>query len=262
MSVGHAALLSMRAIASARRLMPSSIFRVMRNAAGSMTSIVSRERMPPGIHTRLREISRVPSDGRSAPARAPSSIPHPVAVSAQHQRTERLDRLDRKSSAAADGNFVADRKLLPLGQNAFGARRVEVSEQAIEPVIAVETAAPVAHLHQPRPDGRRRGVDRDAECRFIARQRHLCIAEHGACELVIGRSPRSAPSTQSIHACSERTVRTLRLCAKCSKNARTARRRCRRHAKDPAGAAENQRPLAARNNTRIAPDSRLARRVL
>ena len=59
MPVIHAALLSMRASVSARRLMPNNIFRVITNAAGWMTSIVSRERMVPAIHTRLREINRV-----------------------------------------------------------------------------------------------------------------------------------------------------------------------------------------------------------
>ena len=62
----------------------------------------------------------------------------------------------------------------------FGAGGVEVSEETIEPVVAVETSAPVAHLHEPRPDGCRRSVDGDAECGFVARQRHVSIAAHGA----------------------------------------------------------------------------------
>ena len=46
-SRGHAAFLSACAIASARRLMPSSIFRVMRNAAGSMNEHHEPRAKPP-----------------------------------------------------------------------------------------------------------------------------------------------------------------------------------------------------------------------
>jgi nucleotide-binding universal stress UspA family protein len=133
------------------------------------------------------------------------------------ERTKWLDRLHGKSSAAPDGDHVANRKLLPLGQNALSARGVEISEQTIELVIAVEAATPVAHLLQPWPDGRRRGFDRDAECRFVARQRHLHIAGHGAMNLGPCRSPGSAPPTQSIHIAADRTVRALNCCPKTSK---------------------------------------------
>src|ERR687897_973427 len=58
-SRGHAALLSTWAIASARRLMPSSIFRVITNAAGSINNIVNHERVDGGMNTRFRESNRV-----------------------------------------------------------------------------------------------------------------------------------------------------------------------------------------------------------
>jgi hypothetical protein len=57
---------------------------------------------------------------------------------------------------------------------------VEIAEEAIEPIIPLWTAAPVAKLDSPAGDVRRRGIVGGAECRFAARQRHLVIAEHGA----------------------------------------------------------------------------------
>ncbi len=148
-------------------------------------------------------IARNQTGFRRADCGVSAKLPAPldVAIAAGHdQRPVWLDRPHRKPALAPDWNFVSNRETLPLGQNAIGAGTIEISEKAIEPVVAVETAALVAHLHQPGPDVRRRGVDGDAECRFVARQRHLIIAKHGAVKFCFGGSPRSAPSTQSVHA--------------------------------------------------------------
>jgi hypothetical protein len=42
---------------------------------------------------------------------------------------------------------VTDREVLELGEDACGARAIEVAEEAIEPVVAVEPASLIPDLH-------------------------------------------------------------------------------------------------------------------
>ena len=86
-------------------------------------------------HAIARDEARAPDAGRNE-----GELPAPfdaLRVPCEYQGSERLDRLHWKSAGATDWNFIADGKLLPLRQYAFGARRVEITEKTIEPVIAV-----------------------------------------------------------------------------------------------------------------------------
>ncbi len=58
------------------------------------------------------------------------------------------------------GDPIANLQLLELGHDPLGAVDVE-TEEVLQSVVAVEAAAPLAHLDEPRPDGGGRGVDCD-----------------------------------------------------------------------------------------------------
>jgi hypothetical protein len=53
----------------------------------------------------------------------------------------------RPAWASPERNVVANREVLKLRENAPGARTIEVAEEAIEPVVAVQPAAALPQLH-------------------------------------------------------------------------------------------------------------------
>src|SRR5689334_10412357 len=100
-----------------------------------------------------------------------------------------LGGLHRKAQAAAQRNHVASLELLTFGQDTIGAWAIQIAEPTIEPVVAVETAAAIPHLHQPWPDTFRWRLDRDRKVRFICRRSHQGIATHHTSPLRKGASP-------------------------------------------------------------------------
>ena len=124
------------ASASARRLRPSSMRRVMRNAAGSITRMNSQDPRVRGTRTRLRDTSRV----RRLVERVQAELPDPceaVACATQDERPIWLDRRDRKSLTASNGDLVTDGQLLKLRQDGVCAWAIEIPEQTVQPVVAV-----------------------------------------------------------------------------------------------------------------------------
>ena len=57
-----------------------------------------------------------------------------------------------ESIASSKGNHVADCQLLKLRNDVIRTWTIEIAEQTIEPVIAVQPAASIPHLQEPRPD--------------------------------------------------------------------------------------------------------------
>ena len=64
----------------------------------------------------------------------------------QHQRAIELEDRHRPAWASSERNVVTNREMLKVGQNARGARPIEVAEEAIEPVVAIQPAALIATL--------------------------------------------------------------------------------------------------------------------
>jgi hypothetical protein len=54
--------------------------------------------------------------------------------------------------AARKRNFVAYSQVLKLGKNAASTRTIQKAKEAVEPVVAVEPATLIPHLHQSRPN--------------------------------------------------------------------------------------------------------------
>ena len=69
-----------------------------------------------------------------------------------------LQARDGQGDVGGQAHPVADGEVLPPRFNAPGVGDAH-ARQALEQVEAVEAAAPVAHLHQPGPDLRGRGVN-------------------------------------------------------------------------------------------------------
>src|SRR6185436_20915549 len=96
----------------------------------------------------------------------------------------------------ADRDFIADSELLKLGEQAVGARSIEIPEHAVEPVVAVESATLVAQLHQPRPDEFRSCIDGDRERGRVVRRYYACVALPRAHPLDSCRPPSEEPLAQ------------------------------------------------------------------
>jgi hypothetical protein len=78
-------------------------------------------------------------------------LPTPLKVvgrARHHERSRRLDHEDRKRGASAYRNRVARLQVLELRQNPTRARCVEIPEQAIERVVAIQGDAwmPIASV--------------------------------------------------------------------------------------------------------------------
>ena len=86
-------------------------------------------------------------------ARLEDEGPAPVPVGVQeHECLPRLERLRREERVLPERDAVADVQLLELGHDPIGAVNVE-TEDVLQPVVAVQAAAPLPHLDEPRPDG-------------------------------------------------------------------------------------------------------------
>jgi hypothetical protein len=88
--------------------------------------------------------------------------PHPVPVGdPDRQGPLRVEHLyPHDGPAGTQRQFVAGLEALELRKNLVGTVHVQ-AEEVLDPVVGVGAAAAAAHLHEPRPDGIRRGVDRD-----------------------------------------------------------------------------------------------------
>jgi hypothetical protein len=77
--------------------------------------------------------------------RIQAKLPDPfesVASAGQDERAIRLNCGHRESLASSERNDIADRQLLKSWKNVVGTRSIQIAEQAIEPVIAVQPATP------------------------------------------------------------------------------------------------------------------------
>ena len=112
--------------------------RVMSNAAGSITRMNSQDPTDDGTRTRLRDTSRV----RRSIERVQAELPDPreaVARATQDQCPRWLDSRDRKSLPRPMGISSPTAKAeTPAGWSRT--RAVEISEETIEPVVAVKAA--------------------------------------------------------------------------------------------------------------------------
>lgn len=106
-----------------------------------------------------------------------------------------LDGLDRKPLAASHRNHVADFEMLTVRKDTFGTRTIQEAEQAVEPVVAVQPASPITHLHEPRPDIRRSCLDRDGERCFVARIQNATVTEHRTIPVHVGGAPTPVPAS-------------------------------------------------------------------
>jgi hypothetical protein len=88
--------------------------------------------------------------------------PDPVAgLGAVRQHTAGVEDLHHHSGPARlTAQHVAHLERLPLGMESVGAVHVQ-SEEVLDPVVGVGAGATGTHLDEPRPDRRRRCVDRD-----------------------------------------------------------------------------------------------------
>ena len=98
---------------------------------------------------------------RRAVARLQDECPYPIAIlRAPGENTLRLHALDPHSVCPV-ADRVADLRMLELGQDTVGAVHVQ-AEEVLDPVVGVRPAARRwAHLRNPWPDRRGRGIDAD-----------------------------------------------------------------------------------------------------
>ena len=137
-------------VPSARSLMPCSIFRSIdesdRLAELQPCTLGARrpDARPAVAYDQPRSISI---------ARLEDEGPAPVPVGVQeHDCLPRLERLRHEERVLPERDAVADVQLLQLGHDPIGAVNVE-TEDVLQPVVAVQAAAPLPHLDEPRPDG-------------------------------------------------------------------------------------------------------------
>ena len=86
----------------------------------------------------------------------------------------------------------ADRDALPRGHDPVGAVDV-AADEVLQRVVAVEAAAPLPELRDPRPDVGGAGVDRDGPGRGQVRVRDELVAGQGRRELLAGGAPVGHP---------------------------------------------------------------------
>jgi RND family efflux transporter MFP subunit len=114
-------------------------------------------------------------------------LPHPIqAADVSHVQYERAIGFEdghRPARTSSDRNVVTDGEVLELRQNARGARTIEVAEQAIERVVAVQPAALISNLHEPWPDVLGCCVDRNRRRSGIRPLNQQAVARHHAREV-------------------------------------------------------------------------------
>ena len=146
-------------VLSARCLRPSSIFRSIANAIISVSFSHARSARVPGRSSS----GCVPSaafdlGSRAARGRRPSSSPRRGGRSTS--ACPGSSRLRHEERALPQRYAIADVQLLQLGHDPIGAVNIE-SEDVLQSVVAVQAAAPLPHLDEPRPDGGGRSRDCD-----------------------------------------------------------------------------------------------------
>ena len=144
---------------SARCFRPISIRRVMTNAAGSTTRTPSSQVQMVSGRRVLRDTSRVCFLVDRIEAKLPHPIETPHISHIQYECATGFNRSHGISSAARKRNFVAYGQVLKLQKNAVRTRAIQKAEEPVEPVVAVQTAALIPHLHQPRPNVFRPRID-------------------------------------------------------------------------------------------------------
>ena len=96
-----------------------------------------------------------------------AELPHPIKAAhvphVQHECASGLDGCHRPARASSERNLVADGKVLKLWKNAGCTRAIEIAEEPIEPIVAVQAATLIADLHEPGPDVFWRRVDGDGD---------------------------------------------------------------------------------------------------
>src|SRR5262245_59014497 len=122
--------------ASARCFSPSSMRRVMRKSRG-----FDRMREQLGPYRSTDAVSRDESCSRLV-HRVQPELPHPIKAAqvAQHERAIGFEDGHRPAWRLSERNNVANRELLKFRENARGAGTIEVAEESIEPLVAVQPA--------------------------------------------------------------------------------------------------------------------------
>src|SRR4029453_9483790 len=113
---------------------------------------------------------------------------------AQHEGPAGRNLADGKAPPPACRDLVADRQVLGLREDPVSARPVEKSKQPTEPVVAVQPAASISHLHEPRPNLLWAGVNGHAECRAVGGGWNQEITNHRARKLRVCSAPVWIPS--------------------------------------------------------------------
>src|SRR5215204_7362597 len=103
----------------------------------------------------------------------------PVLVPAPDQVPVRLNRIEHHVGNRADRDFVTDREVLELGQDAIRTPNPPWASEVLQDVIAVESGAEVSHLHQPGPNIFRLALDGDRPGSEELRVGIELIAWHG-----------------------------------------------------------------------------------
>ena len=85
--------------------------------------------------------------------RVQAKLPDPLkAVALAAQTSARYGSMPSPGiPSASDRDLVTDGQPLKLGQD-WSRSAIEITEQPVEPVVAVQPAALIPHLHEPRPD--------------------------------------------------------------------------------------------------------------
>src|SRR5688572_10242004 len=143
-----------------------------------------------GYATRGAFVSRRPGRGRTAtPNRCRPCSSYPT------QARDGVQWLPRATLGPAKGNGVTHSQVLKLGEYAGGTRTIQKTKEAVEPVVAIEPAALIAHLHQPRPNVFRPRVDEDGHRARIRRIDDEAIARHDAGQIRRRGAPTGHPAS-------------------------------------------------------------------
>ena len=173
--------------------MPSSMRRVITNPAGSIASVNSRVRAV-CAHTPLRDTRRV-----CLVDRVETKLPHPVKGAqiphVQHERPVGFEDRDGPARASPKRDLVTNGEVLKLREDAGCTGTIQIADEAVEPVVAVEATALVADLHQPGPDVFWRRVDDDDRRSRVRRVDEEAVARHDARQIGCRGAPPAHPSS-------------------------------------------------------------------
>jgi 1-acyl-sn-glycerol-3-phosphate acyltransferase len=109
-----------------------------------------------------------------------------------HISVDRSDRKQAVESLQKAGQRV--REELKLRQDGVCAWAIEIPDQTVQPVVAIQSASLIAHLHQPRPDVFWPGIDCDRQRGRVGRIDDGGIAGHDAGEIRRRAAPALEPT--------------------------------------------------------------------